>query len=193
LWVVVGLGNPGRSYLNTRHNVGFSFIKRLEKEWKVRAKKIKYFSKVTEFAKNKKKILLVKPQTYMNKSGLAVKKILKERGLKPEQLIIVYDDLDIPLGEIRVRKKGTAGSHKGMISIIQEVEAVNMPRIRIGIGPLPSNEDATDFVLSPFKKDERSILKKSMTKAQKALEMILSGDVNKAMNIYNQTRKAFSD
>ena len=193
MWAVVGLGNPGKRYSRTRHNVGFSVIKKLEKEWHVKVKRKMFFSKSTELVKNREKVLLAMPQTFMNNSGLAVKQILRGRKIQPEHLLIIYDDLDLPLGEIRVRKGGGAGTHKGMRSIIQEIHATNLPRIRIGIGPLPPDEDATDFVLSPFKKEELPVLEESLTKAQEALGMILSGDVDKAMNVYNRRGKAFLD
>jgi PTH1 family peptidyl-tRNA hydrolase len=193
LWAVVGLGNPGRRYSGTRHNIGFTFVKKTAKEWKVKLKKKIFFSKAGEVERKEEKILLALPQTYMNKSGLAVKKILQGRDIKPEHIVVVYDDLDIPLGEIRIRKRGGPGSHKGMNSIVEEIRTEEFPRIRIGLGPLPEGEDAVDYVLSSFDKAEESHLEQGLRKAREALEMILSGEVERAMNIYNHRGKTSSD
>ena len=192
MWAVVGLGNPGRRYAGTRHNAGFAFIKRIAKEWKVKLRKKRYFSKVVEMKKENERVLLATPHTYMNKSGLAVKNILEVRGIKPERLIVVFDDLDIPLGEIRIRKRGGPGTHKGMNSIVQEIQTTEYPRIRVGIGPLEPDEDAVNYVLSPFDKSEEPLLEEGLKKAQDALEMILSGNVEEAMNIYNKRRKTLN-
>ena len=186
MWAVVGLGNPGRRYAGTRHNVGFTCIKRLAKEWKIRLRKKIFHSKAFQVERKGEKVLLALPMTYMNNSGLAVKEILKGRGVKPEHFIVVYDDLDIPLGEIRIRKKGGPGTHKGMSSIVQEIGTTEFPRIRIGIGPLSPDEDATEYVLSPFNEAEDPHLDKGLKKAQEAVEMVLSGGVEKAMNLYNK-------
>ncbi len=193
MWAVVGLGNPGRRYYGTRHNVGFTFIRKTAKEWKVKLRKKIFFSKAGEVERKEEKILLALPQTYMNKSGLTVKKILEGRDIKPEHLVIVYDDLDIPLGEIRIRKRGGPGTHKGMSSIVEEIRTEEFPRIRVGLGPLPDGEDAVNYVLSSFDKEEEPSLEEGLRKAREALEMILSGEVERAMNAYNHRGKASSD
>ena len=193
MWAVVGLGNPGRRYSGTRHNVGFTFVKKTAKEWKVRLRKKIFFSKAGEVERKEEKILLAIPQTYMNKSGLTVKKILQGREIKPEHIVVVYDDLDIPLGEIRIRKSGGPGSHKGMSSIVEEIRTEEFPRIRIGLGPLPEGENAVNYVLSTFDKAEESSLEEGLRKAREALEMILSGEVERAMNTYNQRGKTSAD
>lgn len=186
MWIVVGLGNPGRRYSQTRHNVGFIFIKKLAREWKVKLKKREYLAKAGEAIKSKERMFLVQPQTFMNQSGLAVRKIIDKMRIDPERLIIVYDDLDIPLGEIRIRMEGGAGNHKGMNSIIQEIETNKFPRIRVGIGSQVAVEDVTNYVLSSFDKKEKLLLAKSLERAEEALEMILAGESKKAMNIYNK-------
>jgi len=193
LWAVVGLGNPGRRYAGTRHNVGFTFVKKTAKEWKVKLRKKIFFSKAGEVKRNEEKILLALPQTYMNKSGLTVKKIMEGRDIKPEHLVVVYDDLDIPLGEIRIRKRGGPGTHKGMSSIVEEIRTEEFPRIRVGLGPLPGGENAVNYVLSSFDKAEESRLEEGLRKAREALEMILSGEVERAMNTYNHRGKTLSD
>jgi len=190
LWIVVGLGNPGRRYSQTRHNAGFMFIKRLAKEWKIKLKKKNSLLKAGEVMKSNERVLIAVPQTFMNQSGLAVRKIMNESRVSSERFIVVYDDIDLPLGEIRIRKEGGAGTHKGMISVVQEIETTKFPRIRLGIGSQPSDEDATHYVLSSFEKREKILLEKSLGKAQEALEIILAGEIDKAMNIYNARKKA---
>jgi len=190
LWAVVGLGNPGRRYSGTRHNVGFTFVRRVAKAWETKLRKRRFSSKIAEVEKENEKIMLVLPQTYMNNSGVAVKRIMEGRNIQSEQLLVVYDDLDIPLGEIRVRKRGSSGTHKGMRSIVQEIETTQFPRMRIGIGPLPAGEDAVEYVLSCFDETEGVLLEESLKSAREALEMILDGRVEAAMNMYNQRGKA---
>ncbi len=190
MWAVIGLGNPGRRYSGTRHNIGFTFVRRVAKAWETRLKKRRFSSKIAEVEKENEKIMLVLPQTYMNNSGVAVKRILEGRNIQSEQLLVVYDDLDIPLGEIRIRKRGSSGTHKGMISIVQEIETTEFPRMRIGIGPLPPEEDAVDYVLSNFDEKESGLLEEGLKRASEALELILDGRVEAAMNTYNQRGKA---
>lgn len=189
MWAVVGLGNPGRRYSGTRHNAGFLFVRSMAKTWKIRLKKRRFSSKIGEVERKSEKIMLALPQNYMNNSGVAVKQILAGRNIRPEKLIVVYDDLDIPLGEIRIRKAGGAGTHKGMGSVVREIETTEFSRMRLGIGPLPPGEDAVDYVLSAFEKREIPLLVEGLKKAQEALELILTGSVEEAMNTYNQRGK----
>ncbi|MBS3818287.1 aminoacyl-tRNA hydrolase [bacterium] len=186
MWSVVGLGNPGRKYRDTRHNVGFLFVKRVAREWGARIKKKKYSSKVAVAERGGEKVMLTLPQTYMNRSGWAVKQMVQEGGFQPHKMVVVYDDLDLTLGTIRIRREGSAGSHKGMKSIVQEVGTNQFPRIRIGVGPADPRMDAAEYVLSPFSKEERRRLEKSLEEAEKALMYILKGEDKKAMNLYNK-------
>jgi PTH1 family peptidyl-tRNA hydrolase len=183
---VVGLGNPGRKYAQTRHNVGFTFVRQLAKEWGGRLRKTSFSSKTKWIERHEQKILLATPQTYMNLSGQAAQQIVRSGGIALEHIVIVYDDLDIPLGDIRIRKEGGSGSHKGMISVIHELGSVHFPRIRVGIGPLPEDVDATDFVLSTFADEEKPLLKQGLSKARDALDLILDRKIESAMNLYNQ-------
>ncbi len=137
--------------------------------------------------REKENLLLVKPWTYMNQSGLAVKALIDKTGVELSRLLTVYDDLDIPLGDIRVRKVGGPGTHNGMISIVQEIKSTQFPRIRIGIGPLPPGVEATSFVLSRFKRDEKKDLEHSLDMAEEALDLILDLNIEEAMNRYNRT------
>lgn len=186
MWAVVGLGNHGKSYAQTRHNAGFDFIRRVAKNWNVKLKKQSFSSKTKWAKKGGVRVLLAMPQTFMNNSGVAVKQIVASGGVATENTVIVYDDLDIPLGDIRVRTEGSAGTHKGMISVVHELKSTRFPRIRIGIGPLPPGMEATEFVLSPFLEEERPLLEKGFDKAQHALDLILDEKIDSAMNMYNQ-------
>ena len=121
----------------------------------------------------------------MNNSGLSVRDLLKGKRVEPGSVLIIYDDLDIPIGDIRVRKQGTAGTHKGMQSIVQETGSTRFPRIRIGIGPLPPGRDAADFVLSPFTRSEKALLAEALHKAREALLLVLDGCIDQAMTAFN--------
>jgi PTH1 family peptidyl-tRNA hydrolase len=187
LWAVVGLGNPGKKYETTRHNVGFMFIDRISQKWDVKLRKTKYSARASRIEKEQGALLLVKPWTYMNRSGLAVKALIDKTGVKLSHLVTVYDDLDITLGEIRVRKMGGAGTHNGMISIVQGIQSTQFPRIRIGIGPLPFGVEATNFVLSGFGKEEKKTLERSLDMAENALDLILDLNIEEAMNRFNRT------
>lgn len=189
MWAVVGLGNPGKKYKNTRHNVGFALIEKIAEEWKVRLKKRKRLFKSAQVQREQKSVLLVQPWTYMNQSGLAVREVLQRTGMMLDKIVVVYDDLDIPLGEIRIRREGGPGFHRGMISIIREIEDTRFPRVRIGIGPLPPHAEATDYVLTDFDSREKPELIKGLAKAEEALMLILDGKIAQAMNHFNRKRK----
>jgi len=190
LWLVVGLGNPGEEYEGTRHNAGFMLAERAARAWDVRPRGRTFRSRTAVARRGDQTVLLALPRTYMNLSGLAVRAALKGRGIPPERLVVAYDDLDIPLGEIRVRKSGSPGTHKGMISIVNEIGTRDFPRIRIGIGPLPARWDASDFVLAPFGRDERPALERSLEEAEEALGLILDGRVDRAMTRFNRRNPA---
>ncbi len=185
MWAVVGLGNPGRRYSRTRHNVGFDFIKGVAKFRDLRIRKRVYLSKVAEAGFSGTRALLVLPQTYMNACGLAAKALVEQAGISSRHMIVIFDDFDLPLGEIRIRQRGSGGSHRGMNSIIRELGSSNIPRIRVGIGPLPEGADPVEFVLSPFSLGERQELEKTLALTAQALEVILAGQIDKAMNRFN--------
>ena len=185
MWAVVGLGNPGRLYSETRHNAGFALVKQMAREWQADLRGKRYRAKTAEIEHDRSRVILALPQTYMNNSGLSVRDLLKGVRIEPRNVLLIYDDLDIPIGKIRVRKQGTAGTHKGMQSIIQETGSTRFPRIRIGIGPLPSGRDAADFVLSPFTHSERILLAGALEKAREALLLVLDGRIDEAMTAFN--------
>lgn len=186
MWVVVGLGNPGRQYASTRHNVGFVLIQRLADQQNAKLKKRKYSAKAARVELEASPVLLVKPWTFMNQSGVAVRELIESTGVKTNRLLVVYDDLDIPLGEMRIRKTGGPGTHNGMASIVREIKSTKFPRIRIGIGPLPPGFDATDYVLADFREEEKPALEGCLAKAEKALMLIMTKGVDAAMNRFNR-------
>ncbi len=190
MWLVVGLGNPGEEYSGTRHNAGFLLVQRVARARGVELRGRAFKSRTGVLRGGAEDVLLALPQTYMNRSGVAVREILAGREIPAGRLVVVYDDLDIPLGEIRVRKKGSPGTHKGMISIVSEVRTREFPRVRIGIGPLPGGRDAADYVLTPFRRSERPLLERSLEEAEAALDLILAGDTDRAMTRFNRRHPA---
>jgi len=190
LWLVVGLGNPGEEYAATRHNAGFLLVQRVARSRGVELRGRAFHSRTGVWRGGAEDVLLALPQTYMNRSGVAVREVLAGREIPVERLVVIYDDLDIPLGEIRVRKKGSPGTHKGMISIANEIRTREFPRVRIGIGPLPGGRDAADYVLTPFGRSERAVLERSLEEAEDALDLILAGDADGAMARFNRRHAA---
>ncbi len=186
MWIIVGLGNPGREYAGTRHNAGFLFIRRLARRWDVEVKRKKCSARVAEVRRGGERLVLALPQTYMNLSGVAVRELRAVYQAPPESVVIVYDDLDLALGEIRVRRAGSPGSHKGLGSVFAELGTTAFPRLRVGIGPLAERADAVRFVLSPFSPDERAVLDGALAQAEEALDMIVDGRIDRAMNTFNR-------
>ncbi|MHB8053978.1 MAG: aminoacyl-tRNA hydrolase [Candidatus Aminicenantales bacterium] len=184
MWAVVGLGNPGLRYADSRHNVGFMLVKRAAKAWEIRIRKPKFSAKSGEGRREGERIVLALPQTYMNESGQAVKALAVGMEIPTERLVVVFDDVDLPLGEIRVRRDGGPGTHRGMASIVAAIGTA-FPRIRVGIGPVPEGAEITDFVLSDFRSAEKKLLTGSLDRALEALELVLDGRIDQAMNRYN--------
>ncbi len=184
MFVIVGLGNPGKKYDLTRHNVGFEAIDRLAHKYQIKVNKIKYKALIGEGQIEGEKVLLVKPQTYMNLSGETVLSICNFYQIEPEKLIVIYDDVDTDAGKLRIRKKGSAGTHNGMRHIIMLLQKDDFPRIRIGIGR--SNQlELRDFVLQRFSKDEMITMDETLNKAADAAVMIVREGVDLAMNRFN--------
>ncbi|NTU50899.1 MAG: aminoacyl-tRNA hydrolase [Candidatus Aminicenantes bacterium] len=186
MWLVVGLGNPGDEYAGTRHNAGFMLVERLAGAWGIELRGRLFKARTALARRGAEEVLLVEPKTFMNRSGTAVRAAMAGKGVLAERLVVVYDDLDIPLGEIRVRKKGRPGTHKGMISIAGEIRTDEFARIRIGIGPCPAGRDAAEYVLEPFRRDERPLLEQSLEDAAEALEIVLDGRIDRAMTRFNR-------
>jgi len=191
VWLVVGLGNPGSEYAGTRHNAGFMVVQRLGQRWNLKFERRACSSRLTETRRGRTKIILALPQTFMNQSGLAVQSLLSTYKIKPENLLVIYDDLDLPLGEIRIRPQGSPGSHRGMKSIVEVLGTTLFPRVRLGIGPRPESVEAADYVLSQFSVDEKPKIKEAVEKACQAIEMIVAGRLAEAMNTFNRRQVDF--
>ncbi len=185
MYVIIGLGNPGKKYEKTRHNVGFRVIDRLSKDWGVSVKKVQFQSLVGETFYAGEKVVLIKPQTYMNESGRAVVELQRYYQVPPENLIVIYDDIDFEVGVLKVRKRGSAGSHNGMKSVIFQLQTDVFPRVRIGIGKQPSYMDLANYVLSGFTTKEEKTLDEVLKAACDAVETIVEKDVEQSMNQTN--------
>ena len=182
--IIAGLGNPGKRYAHTRHNMGFITIDLLAEKHGIAVNKIKHKALVGEGRISGHKVLLVKPQTYMNLSGESLREVVEYYKEDPENLIVVYDDVDTPLGGIRLRKNGSSGSHNGMKSILYHLQRSDFPRLRIGIGEA-GKMDMADFVTAGFQKDEKALAEKAVTDAVASIETLLSEGIDIAMNRYN--------
>ena len=186
--LIVGLGNPGSRYERTRHNFGFLVIDRLAQQNEVKLHKLLCDALVGEWSCNGEKVVLAKPQTFMNCSGAVIEGLLQEFGSSAEDLVIIYDDLDLPFGRIRIRPKGSAGGHRGVASIIENLAGAPFNRVRLGIGRPPEGMDATDFVLQPFSGEETSQLNAVVDHAAEAVGCLLRDGLQRAMELYNGAR-----
>ena len=185
MYIIVGLGNPGKKYEHTRHNAGFDALDILAEEYGIKIDKIKHKALIGEGRIGSEKVVLVKPQTYMNLSGESVQSVFQFYKVDMDHLIVVYDDIDLDVGKLRIRKKGSAGSHNGMKSIIKCLGSQDFPRVRIGVSRPDPNRDLADFVLSRVSKDQAEDMKSGLEKAVKTVEEIIRTDINMAMNKYN--------
>lgn len=188
MFIIIGLGNPGKQYEGTRHNVGFEAIDQIAANFGSPAfsfEKI-FNSEMSKGKFKKQKIVLVKPATFMNLSGTAAKKIIKSLKFKTEKLIVLHDDLDIPLGKIRIAQNRSSAHHKGVESTIKELKTKNFIRIRIGIKPEKEIKASENFVLKKFNKEEQKTAREAVKKSAEALEAILKEGLQKAMNEYNK-------
>lgn len=188
LFVIAGLGNPGGKYENTRHNVGFDAIDILSAEYGIKVSRLKHKALTGEGEIKGSRVLLVKPQTFMNLSGESIREIVAWYKIPMQSLILIYDDIDLPIGKIRVRYKGSSGTHNGMKSIIYQLQSDDFPRIRIGIDKAPPGWDLADYVLSRFSQDERKIVNNSIIKSAEAAAAIVTSGVEAAMNMYNTSQ-----
>lgn len=186
MYLLVGLGNPGKKYENTRHNMGFITIDYMADKLDVKVNKIKHKSLCGETRIAGEKVVLMKPQTYMNLSGEAVREAMSFYKLSSENLIVVYDDVDLDTGFVRIRKKGSSGTHNGMRSVLYQLGTENFPRVRIGIGRGNPRVPLGDFVLSGFNKEEVPLLEEGVIKSANALQAIIENGIDKAMNMYNK-------
>ena len=185
-YLVVGLGNPDKRYRNTRHNTGFIAVDYMAKQLGVEIGKKKFDSLTAETVIAGEKVLLMKPQTYMNLSGVAVEKSASFYKIPPENVIIIFDDISLPVGKLRIRRKGTHGGHNGIRSIIDYLQSENFPRIKAGIGERPNpNYDLADWVLSTFKEDELKGIEEVASHCLDIVKLIIEGKIEQAMSKYN--------
>lgn len=184
-YLIVGLGNPGRDYEMTRHNIGFLVLDRLAKRWGVEINKFKFKALMGEYRKPHEKVVLIKPQTFMNLSGSAVRSFIQFYKPTNEQVLVIFDDLDLPFGSLRIRKSGGSSGQKGMKSIIEQLGTEEFPRIRVGIGRPPGKMKSEDFILNKFRTLEISDLDLILDKGANAIECFLTDGIEAAMNRFN--------
>ena len=186
MFIIAGLGNPTSKYEHSRHNVGFDTIDILAEKYGIKMGKSLFRAMVGKGMIDGEKVLLVKPLTYMNLSGTAIRPIVRFYKVDPsKQLVVIYDDADLDVGRIRVRAKGSAGSHNGMKNIVEQLGTTEFPRVRVGIGKRPEHMDMVDYVLSRFPEEDRASIRTAMEKAAEAAVTILKEGCDRAMNLFN--------
>lgn len=187
MFLIVGLGNPGKQYENTRHNVGFDAIDVLVDEYRIPSSGKQHKAMYGKGVIEGQKVILAKPLMYMNLSGEAVRAMVDYYKIDPEtELLVIFDDISLAPGNIRIRKKGSAGGHNGIKSIITHLGTQNFQRIKVGVGEKPKNWDLADYVLGTFSKDDRKLVDEALERTAKAAALIVQGEVDEAMNLYNK-------
>ena len=185
--IIVGLGNPKKEYENTRHNIGFMAIDALAEKYNISVLDCKHKALIGKGVINGYKVVLVKPLTYMNLSGEAVRAVIDYYKADAEsELIVIYDDVSLDVGQLRIRKKGSAGGHNGIKNIIAQLGHDVFLRIKIGVGEKPKGYDLADYVLGHFSKEELAVMQESLCKVDGAVNLMLAGDVDQAMDDYNK-------
>lgn len=191
MFIIVGLGNPTLQYEGTRHNVGFDVIDRIAAEYNISVDYRKSRAYIGKGIINGQKVILAKPQTYMNLSGESVRSLVDFYKVDEEnELLVIYDDVSLDVGQLRIRKKGSAGGHNGIKSIISHLGTDVFQRIKVGVGEKPKNYDLADYVLGHFGKEDKELMEEGYKHAVEAVSMIVTGEVDAAMNKYNKKVKA---
>ena len=185
MYLIVGLGNPENEYAHTRHNMGFDAINEIAKKNNINITKTKFKALYETGIIQNQKVILLKPQTYMNASGESIKEVYDFYNIKPEELIVIYDDIDLKIGDIRLKAKGGAGTHNGMKSVVQNLNTEDFIRVRVGIGSPENKEDMINYVIGPIPKREKEILDGSIEKAAESVIEILKSGIDVAMNRFN--------
>lgn len=185
MYLIVGLGNPEKDYSNTRHNMGFNTINKLAKQYEIEVTKSKFKGLYGSGIIEGEKVILLKPQTFMNLSGESIKEILQFYKLEIEQLIVIYDDIDIEPGVIKIRKTGGPGTHNGMKSVVHELNTQNFKRVRIGIGMPEEKKDLIEYVIGAIPEEEKEKLEKGTDLAKEAVIEIIKSGIDIAMNKFN--------
>lgn len=187
MFIIAGLGNPGKQYENTRHNVGFDAIDTLVDEYNILSSGKQHKAMYGKGVIEGQKVILAKPLTFMNLSGESIRALVDYYKVDPEtELLVIFDDISLEPGQIRIRKKGSAGGHNGIKSIISHLGTQNFQRIKIGVGEKPKNWDLADYVLGTFKKEDRKAVDEALERTCRAVAMIVRGDIDEAMNEYNR-------
>lgn len=190
MYIIAGLGNPDRQYEGTRHNAGFDVIDTIADKYNIAVDTKKHRALIGKGVIEGQKVILAKPQTYMNLSGESIISLVEYYKINPEEeLIIVYDDISLGVGQLRIRAKGSAGGHNGIKNIIAHLGGQVFPRIKVGVGEKPSKMDLADYVLGHFSKEEKEEMKDGYKEAVNAVEMMIQGQIQKAMNEYNRKKK----
>ena len=185
MYLITGLGNPEKKYDNTRHNIGFNVINKISDKCDIKISHSKFSGLYGMGAIYNAKVILLKPQTYMNLSGNAIIQFKNFYKISNDNIIVIYDDVDLEVGSIRIKKQGSAGTHNGMRSVVENLGTEEFIRIRIGIGKPHENEDIADYVLRSVPKEEQEAINESASKAAIAVLEILTNDVDTAMNMFN--------
>lgn len=183
--IIVGLGNPGSEYSATRHNVGFMAIDALAERLGIHSWKKRNQALVAEY-RGDEPVILVKPQTYMNLSGVAVGELARWYKVAAEDITVIFDDMDLPTGRLRLRMKGGSGGHRGIESLLTHLDKDSFGRIRIGVGRPPAGWQVVDYVLSRFTPEEQPLLNEAILRTTEAVECVVKQGMNKAMNLYNK-------
>jgi PTH1 family peptidyl-tRNA hydrolase len=183
--LIVGLGNPGRDYVNNRHNVGFKCVDLFAREHGISLTQRGARSKLGTGEVANIRIVVAKPQTFMNLSGEAVAALMRRYRLSSQDILVIHDDLDLPLGKIRIRERGSSGGHNGLKSIIARIGTQDFPRIRVGIAPIEEEVDAIEHVLSDFTTEEKAVMKEVYPEVTAAIHCLLTEGIAAAMNKYN--------
>lgn len=185
MYLIVGLGNPEEEYSNTRHNMGFDTINKIAKQYNIEVNKNKFKGLCGSGIIENKKVILLKPQTYMNLSGESIKETKDFYKIQQENLIIIYDDIDLEAGIIKIRKKGGPGTHNGMKSVISNIKTQEFARVRVGIGKPERKEQLIEYVIGKIPDKDQKILDEATTKSKEALIEIIKNGVDIAMNKFN--------
>lgn len=187
--LIVGLGNPGREYVNTRHNAGFFVIEKLAYTLGVDISEKKYKGLYTKVRIEDERVILLEPQTYMNRSGESVRAFMDYFKIEPSDVYVIYDDINLEPGNLRIRLKGSAGGHNGIKSLIEHMGTSDFPRIKIGVGEKPQKMDLADYVLGRFSEGDRKLLEEAADNAIEGLKLMINGRNDAAMNMYNLKKK----
>ncbi len=188
MYIIIGLGNPTSQYQATRHNVGWDAITRLSDDFQIPLDFKKHKAICGKGYIEGEKVVLAQPVTYMNLSGESVRELVDFYKVPPQNIIVIYDDISLEVGQLRIRKKGSAGGHNGIKSIISHLGTDEFPRIKVGVGDKPKDWDLADYVLSRFQPEEQPVIREALKDSSEACKMIITSGVEAAMNIYNRKK-----